>query len=70
MPDAPRPYRTWGYPVTPAIYLAAFAYALYSLFAAAPRESFAGLGLIAAGVPFFVYMNRRRLNALANAAAS
>lgn len=60
LPDLPRPYRTWGYPVTPLVYLAAFVYALYSLFAAAPKESFFGLGLIAAGVPFFVFLNGRR----------
>jgi len=64
-PELPRPYRTWGYPITPTIYLAAFAYALYSLFAAAPKESFFGLGLIAAGVPFFFYLNGRRLRAVA-----
>jgi len=25
-PDLPRPYRTWGYPVTPAIFLAVTAF--------------------------------------------
>lgn len=58
-PDLLRPYRTWGYPVTPAVYLASFAYAVYSLFQAAPRESLAGIVLIAAGVPVFLYMRRR-----------
>lgn len=66
LPYLPRPYRTWGYPITPAVYLAAFAYALYSLFAAAPKESLSGLALIAAGVPFFFYLNGIRRRAAAS----
>lgn len=60
MPDQPRPYRTWGYPVTPAIYLLAFGAALVSSFVAAPVESLAGLGLIAVGIPAFFYLRSRR----------
>ena len=58
LPDMPRPYRTWGYPVTPAIYLAAFGVALFSLFWASPRESVAGIALIAVGVPVYWYLTR------------
>jgi basic amino acid/polyamine antiporter, APA family len=61
LPDLPRPYRTWGYPVTPLVYLVAFGAALVSLFVAAPRESLAGLGLIAAGVPAFFYLRSLRI---------
>lgn len=57
-PELPRPYRTWGYPVTPAIYLVAFAAALVSLFVASPKESAWGSLLIAAGIPVFLYMRR------------
>lgn len=57
-PELPRPYRTWGYPVTPAIYLVAFAAALVSLYVASPKESQYGTLLIAAGIPVFLYMRR------------
>lgn len=57
-PDLPRPYRTWGYPFTPALYLAAFGAALVSLLMGAPSESARGALLIAAGVPVYFYMLR------------
>jgi APA family basic amino acid/polyamine antiporter len=62
MPDAPRPYRTWGYPVTPILYLGAFTAVLLRMVVEEKTRgtSLAGLGLIAAGVPFFLYMNLRR----------
>lgn len=60
LPELPRPYRTWGYPFTPAIYLVAFTAFLGSLFWAAPTESLAGLTLIAVGVPAFYYLRSRR----------
>ncbi|MCE9603591.1 MAG: amino acid permease [Planctomycetia bacterium] len=57
-PELPRPYRTWGYPFTPALYLTAFAAALVSLLMGAPEESARGSLLIAAGVPVYFYMLR------------
>ncbi|MBS0210096.1 MAG: amino acid permease [Planctomycetes bacterium] len=58
-PELKRPYRTWGYPVTPALYLLTFGGALVSLLLNSPGESLAGTMLIVAGVPFFVWMQRR-----------
>jgi APA family basic amino acid/polyamine antiporter len=61
MPEAERPYRTWGYPITPAIYLVAFAAALVSLFLQKQQQSLAGCGLIAAGaVYYFVVTQAQR----------
>lgn len=57
-PDLPRPYRTWGYPVTPALYLAAFSALLLYQLASKPDTSMAGLGLIAAGGVFYYAWNR------------
>lgn len=48
-PEWTRPYRAWGYPVVPAIYLIAFTAALTSLLLYKPVPSMVGLGLIAAG---------------------
>ncbi|MBW3596324.1 MAG: amino acid permease [Planctomycetes bacterium] len=59
LPDAPRPYRTWGYPFTPAIYLLAFAAALVSMLIDKWEQTAAGSGLIAAGVIYYAWRVRR-----------
>ena len=59
MPDAPRPYRALGYPVIPLIFLAVTAALLINTFVAAPREALQGVGLLAAGLPFYWYWSRR-----------
>ena len=53
LPDADRPYRTWGYPVTPLLFLLVYAWFLYQVFFSNPLESLVGLVFIAVGVPFF-----------------
>ena len=60
LPNLDRPYRTWGYPFTPAVYLLAFAAALVSMFVDKPVQSLSGLALIAAGVGYFAWASRRR----------
>ena len=59
MPDAPRPYRAFGYPVIPLIFLTVTAALLINTFVAAPREALQGAGLLAAGLPFYWYWSRR-----------
>lgn len=59
LPDLPRPYRTWGYPWTPALYLLAFAAVLVSLLIKEFYVSMYGLLLIAAGAPVYFWMRRR-----------
>ena len=54
-PDAPRPYRTWGYPAVPALFIAAAAILLYYTFAENIRNSAWGVAVIAAGVPIYAY---------------
>ena len=57
-PDHPRPYRVWGYPVVPAVFiLASGAFVLNTLFER-PAESFAGLGLLALGLPVYFFTRR------------
>jgi APA family basic amino acid/polyamine antiporter len=58
-PEAPRPYRVWGYPVVPTLFLVATAYLLVNTLVATPGRALAGLGLIAAGVPAYTYFTRR-----------
>lgn len=58
-PDLPRPYRTWGYPLVPVLFvLVAFALVLSTLFDS-PRESLLGLALIFLGLPFYFHWKRR-----------
>lgn len=51
-PDAPRPYRTWGAPLTPLVYAALSVWTLGTLLRERPVESISGLGtlLVGAGV--------------------
>lgn len=63
-PEWPRPYRTWGYPWTPALYLLAFAGALTSMLIDKWLQTAAGSLLILAGVAFYYWRTRqnRRLD--------
>jgi APA family basic amino acid/polyamine antiporter len=58
-PDLPRPYRTWGYPITPALYMVAAAVLLASMLVKTPFESLTGLGIIALGLPAYFFFSRR-----------
>ena len=55
----PRPYRTWGYPVTPAIYLVGAAFFLVYIFIGDPQDACAGIGLVALGLPAYGWLRRR-----------
>lgn len=59
MPDAERPYRTWGYPVVPLLFLAVTAWLLVNTLVTAPLQSFVGLGLIVLGLPVYAFLVRR-----------
>ena len=58
-PDQPRPYRAWGYPVVPALFVLASTGLVLNTFLQRPAESLAGLLLIAAGIPAFYYWRAR-----------
>lgn len=58
-PDATRPYRVWGYPFVPALFLLVTAYLLINTFLATPSRAVAGIGLIIVGLPVYEYFNRR-----------
>jgi APA family basic amino acid/polyamine antiporter len=61
LPEARRPYRTWGYPVVPAIFIAGSAILLYYTFVENLRNSFIGTLVILAGIPvFLVFRSRNR----------
>ncbi len=58
-PDLPRPYRTWGYPVVPALFILACLLLIGNTLVESPRESLAGLGLLALGLPAYFWFRRR-----------
>jgi basic amino acid/polyamine antiporter, APA family len=58
-PDLPRPYRTWGYPVTPAVYVVAALYLLGNMLVRTPAESLSGLAIIALGLPAYWAFRRK-----------
>ena len=49
-PDLERPYKTWGYPVTPAIFLILNCWFLWFVFKGKPVASMVGLGVVALGL--------------------
>jgi amino acid transporter len=58
-PNAPRPYRCWGYPWVPGLFVAgAFALTL-NIWIDRPGRSTIGLLLILAGLPFYRYWSNR-----------
>jgi APA family basic amino acid/polyamine antiporter len=58
-PDLPRPYKTWGYPVVPWVFIAAGSAIMINTLIARPVESLAGLGLTLLGVPAYFYWRKR-----------
>jgi len=58
-PDAPRPYRMWGYPATPLLFLAVTAWFLGNMLVTKPGPSLASLGLMATGLPAWLIWKRR-----------
>jgi basic amino acid/polyamine antiporter, APA family len=59
-PELPRPYRVWGYPVVPALFLLASGVLVVNTAVEKPVESLLGLGLVALGVPAYFGWRRRR----------
>jgi len=58
-PDHPRPYRTWGYPSVPLLFVGGSAAFVANTLFERPTESLAGLGLLALGLPAYGYWRRR-----------
>jgi amino acid transporter len=58
-PEAERPYKTWGYPVVPALFLAASGLMILNALLAEPGLTLFGFGLILAGIPVFLLRKKR-----------
>jgi APA family basic amino acid/polyamine antiporter len=57
-PGMPRPYRAWGYPVTPVVFVLFSAYLIGNSIVELPRASLYGAGFLALGLPFYWYFTR------------
>jgi APA family basic amino acid/polyamine antiporter len=56
MPNAHRPYKVWGYPVVPALFIAFCMYLFFNTIITRPREAAFGMSLILAGIPVYFFL--------------
>ncbi|TAE16117.1 MAG: amino acid permease [Bacteroidetes bacterium] len=59
-PNTPRPYKAFGYPVLPAIYIAMAAVFCGLLVAYKPEFTWPGLGITALGIPIYYFVKRSK----------
>ncbi len=57
-PQLARPYRTWGYPVTPLIFIGFALWLVVNTIVEAPRDAAVGAGIVLAGVPAYWYWRK------------
>jgi len=57
-----RPYKTWGYPITPLIFLSLTAWTLVYLLIDKPKESLLGLATVAIGVIVYILSEKLSQN--------
>ncbi|MEK6279065.1 MAG: amino acid permease [Acidobacteriota bacterium] len=58
-PDAVRPYKTWGYPIVPALFVLTTIYLIVTTIWNYPVRSVIGLVIIAAGLPVYFYFSAK-----------
>ena len=57
-PELPRPYRVWGYPVTPLLFLAVSLFMIVNLVLERPAQSLAGVGIMLSGLLVYAISTR------------
>jgi basic amino acid/polyamine antiporter, APA family len=70
LPEAPRPYRVWGYPYVPLVFAIVMAWIVVNALVTRPAESAATVVLILLGLPVYPLFRRRRATAAPRARAS
>jgi basic amino acid/polyamine antiporter, APA family len=58
-PDLPRPYRAFGYPLTPAVFLLVTAFMMYYLLVERPLQAFLGMLIMMSGLAIYAIFRRR-----------
>lgn len=59
MPDAPRPYRAWGYPYATLLFVAVAGWFVYNTLVEDTRNAVIGILLLLVSLPFYYFWNRR-----------
>tara|TARA_B100000029_G_scaffold58977_1_gene53157 strand:+ start:52784 stop:54160 length:1377 start_codon:yes stop_codon:yes gene_type:complete len=59
-PNLPRPYRTWGYPVTPILFIIISAGVLINAFVIDFTRPLTGLIILAVGLPFYFFWKKNQ----------
>src|SRR5450631_191459 len=69
-PELPRPYRTWGYPVTPVVFLLVTAFMMYYLLTERPVQSLLGTLMMMSGLLIYAIFRKRADRGPATVSAS
>ena len=69
-PELPRPYRAWGYPVTPAVFLLVTVFMMYYLLMERPLQSLLGTLMMISGLLIYAIFRKRADPGSATASAS
>lgn len=59
-PHVSRPYRAWGYPYTPVVFILFSLYLVINTLIQDPRDGIIGLGIILLGLPAYAYWSRKQ----------
>ncbi len=57
-PDAPRPFRTPGYPITPVVFIAVSAAIVVNTLVSRPTQALLGLGIVLLGTPAYLWWSK------------
>jgi APA family basic amino acid/polyamine antiporter len=60
-PGLQRPYRAWGYPVTPLVFLLVTAFMMYYLLVERPLQAFLGMLIMMSGLAIYALFHRRAI---------
>ena len=69
-PDLPRPYRAWGYPVTPMVFLLVTSFMMYYLLMERPLQSVLGTLIMISGLLIYAVLRKRAVPRSATASPS
>ena len=58
-PNMTRPYKTWGYPVVPIIFILFAIWLMLNTIVEAPRDAAIGVGIMLSGLPIYFYWKKK-----------
>jgi APA family basic amino acid/polyamine antiporter len=59
-PDLTRPYRTWGYPLVPLIFISFYFWIAIQIASARPSTSLLGILMTLSGLPFYLIWHKAK----------